>query len=170
MLNRVLEKAKGKIDMVWTGEDLGTQHSPLISMEIFRKHIRANHQRLDDVAAAHNVPVAIHSCGSSSWAFEDFIEMGIKIVDTLQPEAANMSPEYLKKTFGGRLCFNGCISTAGPMAYGTVGETVENVRETFEIMKPGGGYFMAPTHMIQDNSPTENVVAAYRAALDFGRY
>lgn len=170
MLERVLEKAKGKIDLVWTGDDLGTQHSPLISMEIFRKHIRANHQRIDDVAIAHGVPVMIHSCGSSSWAFEDFIEMGIKVVDTLQPEAANMAPAYLKKTFGDRLCFNGCISTAGPMAYGTVEETVDNVREVLETMKPGGGYFMAPTHMIQDNSPTENVVAAYRAALDFGRY
>jgi len=170
VLSRVLEKAKGKIDMVWTGDDLGTQTGPLIGMEVFRKHIRPNHQRIDDVAAAHNVPVMIHSCGSSSWAFEDFVEMGIKVVDTLQPEAANMEPAYLKETFGDRLCFNGCISTAGPMAYGTVEETVENVREVFGAMMPGGGYFMAPTHMIQDNSPTENVVAAYRAALDFGQY
>jgi len=169
-LDRVLEKANGLIDLVWIGEDLGTQHSPLISMEIFRKHIRANHQRTVDVATAHDIPVMIHSCGSSSWAFEDFIEMGIKVVDTLQPEATNMEPAYLKETFGGRLCFNGCISTAGPMAYGTVGETVENVKGVFEVMKPGGGYFMAPTHMLQDNSPTENVLAAYQAALEYGKY
>ena len=45
--------------------------------------------------------------------------MGVNGVDTLQPEAANMSPEYLKKQFGGRLNFRGCISTAGPLAYGT---------------------------------------------------
>ena len=170
VLSRVLDKAKGMVDLVWTGDDLGTQTGPLIGMEVFRNHIRPNHQRIDDAAAAQGVPVMIHSCGSSSWAFEEFIEMGIKVVDTLQPEAANMSPEYLKKTFGDRLCFNGCISTAGPMAYGAVEETVENVRETLEIMKPGGGYFMAPTHMLQDNSPTENVLAAYQAALDFGRY
>jgi hypothetical protein len=170
ILSRVLEKAKGKIDLVWTGDDLGTQTGPLIGMEVFRKHIRPNHQRIDDAAAAHNVPVMIHSCGSSSWAFGDFIEMGIKVVDTLQPEAAEMEPAYLKKTFGDRLCFNGCISTAGPMACGTVGQTVENVREVLETMMPGGGYFMAPTHMIQDNSPAGNVVAAYQAALDFGRY
>mgnify|MGYP000535448978 CR=1 FL=1 len=53
------------------------------------------------------IPAAIHSCGSSSWAFDDFIEMGIDVVDTLQPEAAKMSPEYLKETFGGRLAFHG---------------------------------------------------------------
>jgi len=170
MLSRVLEKAKGKIDLIWIGEDLGTQQSPMIGMDVFKKHIRANHQRIVDVATSYDLPTMIHSCGSSSWAFNDFIEMGIKVVDTLQPEAANMSPSYLKETFGEKLCFNGCISTAGPMAYGTTQETVDNIKEVFEIMKPGGGYFMSPTHMLQDNSPTQNVLAAYEAALTFGAY
>lgn len=62
-----------------------------------------------DLAKAYNLPVMIHTCGSSSWVYEDFIEMGINGVDTLQPEAANMSPRYLKDPFGGRLFFHGCI-------------------------------------------------------------
>jgi uroporphyrinogen decarboxylase len=112
----------------------------------------------------------MHSCGSSSWAFEDFIEMGISVVDTLQPEARNMSPEYLKKRFGDRLAFHGCISTAGAVTFGTEADVVENVRDTLEIMMPGGGYVLAPTHMLQDNSPTENVVAMYAAAQEYGWY
>jgi uroporphyrinogen decarboxylase len=47
---------------------------------------------------------------------------------------------------------------------------VRNVKETLEIMMPGGGYCLAPTHQLQDNSPTENVVAMYEAALKFGAY
>lgn len=170
MLRRVLEAANGKIDMVWIGEDLGTQNSPLISLDIFRKHIRPNHMKIISIAKEYNLPVMIHSCGSSSWAFNDFIEMGINVVDTLQPEAANMSPEYLKQNYKDRLCFNGCISTAGPMAYGMVDETVDYVKKTFDIMKPGGGYIMAPTHRIQDNSPTENVLAVYETAYEYGKY
>jgi uroporphyrinogen decarboxylase len=112
----------------------------------------------------------IHCCGSSSWAFEDFIAMGINVVDTLQPEAANMSPVYLKNNFGQRLAFHGSISTAGPMAYGSVQEAVANVKETLEIMMPGGGYIMAPTHMIQDNTPTQNVIAVYEAVRKYGVY
>jgi uroporphyrinogen decarboxylase len=167
---RILEAAKGKIDFMWLGEDLGTQKSPLISLALFRKHIRPQHQKFVDLAKSFDVPVVIHTCGSSSWAYEDFIEMGIGVVDTLQPEAVNMSPAYLKKTFGGRLAFHGCISTAGPVAYGTVGDVVDNVRETLEIMMPGGGYCLAPTHALQDNSPTENVVAMYEAAHKYGKY
>jgi len=96
--------------------------------------------------------------------------MGITAVDTLQPEAANMSPRYLKERFGGRLAFHGCISTAGPVATGSVADVVDDVRQTLEIMMPGGGYCLAPTHQLQDNSPTENVVAMYRAAREYGKY
>jgi uroporphyrinogen decarboxylase len=96
--------------------------------------------------------------------------MGINGVDTLQPEAKDMSPEYLKQRFGGRLFFHGCISTAGPVAYGTPAEVTEYCRRTLEIMMPGGGYCFAPTHALQDNSPTENVLAMYEAARQYGVY
>jgi len=170
IISRVLEAAAGKVDLLWIGEDLGTQIGPIMSKQMYRKTIRPRQQEFVDLAGQYDVPVMIHCCGSSSWAFDDFIEIGIKIVDTLQPEAKDMSPAYLKKTYGEKLSFHGCISTAGPMAYGTVKDTMNYVKETLEIMKPGGGYVMAPTHMIQDNTPTENVIAAYEATLKFGVY
>jgi uroporphyrinogen decarboxylase len=170
VLERTLAKYKGKIDFMWLGEDLGTQNSPMISLELYRKAFRPIHQRFIDLAKAYNLPVMIHTCGSSSWVYEDFIEMGINAVDTLQPEAKNMSPKYLKEHFGGRLSFHGCISTAGPLAYGSVKEVIENCRETLDIMMPGYGYHFAPTHSIQDNSPVENVIAMYQTAHDHGIY
>ena len=170
VLERTLERYKHKIDFLWMGEDLGTQHAPMINMEMYRNVIKPIHKRFTDLAKAYKLPVMIHTCGSSSWAYDDLIEIGVSAVDTLQPEAANMSPEYLKKTFGGRLSFRGCISTAGPLAYGTAEETYDYCRNTLEIMMEGYGYHFAPTHSIQDNSPVENVVAMYQAAHDFGVY
>lgn len=167
---RTLEAGQGGIDLLWLGEDLGTQIGPMISLELYRKHIRPLCQKLVDLGKAYAIPVAIHSCGSSSWVFEDFIEMGINVVDTLQPEAKDMAPAYLKAHFGDRLAFHGCISTAGVVASGTVQDTIDTVRETLAVMMPGGGYAFSPTHMLQDNSPTENVVAMYEAAQQFGRY
>ncbi|MBN2047882.1 MAG: hypothetical protein JW750_08580 [Anaerolineaceae bacterium] len=167
---RSLEILAERVDMLWIGEDLGTQIGPMISKKLYRKHIRPRHQQFIDLAKTFGLPVMIHSCGSSSWAFNDFIEMGINIVDTLQPEAVDMSPAYLVEQFGGKLAFHGCISTAGPVAYGSVEDTRENVRKTLEIMKPDGGYALAPTHALQDNSPTENVLAMYEAAITYGQY
>jgi uroporphyrinogen decarboxylase len=51
-----------------------------------------------------------------------------------------------------------------------VNETVAYCKEIMDIMMPGGGYCFAPTHALQDNSPTENVVAMYEVARTHGRY
>ncbi len=167
ILERILDRAGGRIDFLFIGEDLGTQHTPLISPELYRRVLKPFHKRYTDLAKAFGIPVMVHSCGSSSWAFEDFIGIGVRAVDTLQPEAANMSPSYLKAKFGGRLAFHGGISTAGPLVTGTPDDVRTMVFETAEILNRGGGYFLAPTHMIQDNTPVENILAMYQAAHDF---
>lgn len=167
VLERILELAEGRIDFLFFGEDLGTQHTPLISPELYRRVLKPFHKRYADLAKAYGIPVMVHSCGSSSWAFEDFIEIGVRAVDTLQPEAAAMSPSYLKEHFGGRLAFHGGISTAGTLVNGTPEQVRQMVFETAEIFNRGGGYFLAPTHLIQDNTPVENMAAMYQAAHDF---
>ena len=167
---RVLEAAKGRIDIFWLGEDLGTQDRQMISMDIFQKHIRPRYQNLVDLAKSYGCRTMIHTCGYSSWAYEDFIDMGIDAVDTLQPECHNMSPKYLVDHFGGRLSFHGCISTAGNVAYGTPADVGADIAATLEIMKPTCSYMLSPTHSLQDNSPTENVVELYAAAKKLGQY
>jgi len=170
MLERTFDRYKDKIDLLWIGEDLGCQDRPLVSLDMFRNVLRPRLQKLVDVATAYDIPTMIHSCGSSSWAFEDFIEMGIRMVDTLQPEAVNMDPADLKEKFGDRLAFHGCISTAGPVAYGNAEQTIEDCKAKLGTLMPGGGYCFSPTHMIQDNSPTENVLAMYETAVEYGTY
>lgn len=167
---RMLEKARGRYDLLWLGEDLGTQRGPMIGLDLFREQIRPQHQKFVDLAKSFGLMVMMHSCGSSSWAFEDFIAMGIQVIDTLQPEAKDMSPGYLKQRYGGALAFHGCISTAGSVATGSVADVVREVQDTLDVMMPGGGYAFSPTHMLQDNSPTENVVAMYATAHRSGRY
>ena len=170
VLERELDKVGKLIDFVWMGEDLGTQHTPLISMDIFKKHILPVHAKFIGHVASYGLPVMIHTCGSSSWTYEEYIKVGLKGVDTLQPEATNMDPKYLKDHFQGRLFFHGSISTAGPIAFGTADETVANCKEVLDIMMPGYGYCFSPTHALQDNSPTENIIAAYETAHTYGRY
>ena len=46
----------------------------------------------------------------------------------------------------------------------------EGMAATMAQMMPGGGYGLSPTHQLQDNSPTENVLAMYAAAFELGRY
>lgn len=167
---RTLEAAQGRVDFIFIGEDLGTQSGPLISLDLYRREIRPFHEQFVSLAQSFGLPVMIHSCGSSSWAFDDFIDMGITAVDTLQPEAKNMAPAFLKEKWGDKLAFHGGITTGGSTAFGSPEEVVRDCRKTLEIMMPGGGYCYAPAHQLQDNSPTENIVAMYETASKFGKY
>lgn len=170
MMERTIDKCKDYLDFIWYGEDLGTQHTPMISMDLYRKMLKPIHKDFIDLANSYNLPCIIHTCGSSSWVYNDFIEMGVAGVDTLQPEATNMSPRYLKNTFGNKLSYRGCISTAGALAYGTTDDVIDEVKSTLNIMMDGYGYHFAPTHAIQDNSPVENVIAMYQVAHNHGIY
>ena len=169
-IERVLDKVGKQVDVLWMGEDLGTQIGPLISMDTFQKRILPYHKKFFDLAGSYGIPVMLHTCGSSSWAYEEYIKVGLRAVDTLQPEAKDMSPEYLKKAFGGRLVFHGCISTAGALTYGTVQEAKDDFKNILDIMMPGGGYCMAPTHRLQDNTPLDNAIAVYSEAMKYGKY
>ena len=60
--------------------------------------------------------------------------------------------------------------TAGVLAFGTMQQVRDEVKRLLEIMMPGGGFALAPTHLIQSNSPVENVLAMYDAAREFGCY
>ena len=170
-----IAKKQGKkvneiLDFVWMGEDLGTQHTPLISMEIFKKHILSRQKPFFDLCKQYDLPTLLHTCGSSSWAYDEYIKAGLTGVDTLQPEAYNMDPKYLKKTFGGRLFFHGCISTGGVLAFGSVEDTVNDCTDILETMMPGYEYCFSPSHSLQDNTPVENIVAAYNVAHSVGVY
>ncbi len=170
VFERELEKTRGLVEFVWMGEDLGTQFSPMISMEMFKKHILSRQLPFIELAKSYNMPIMLHTCGSSSWSYEEYLAAGVTSFDTLQPEAHNMNPEYLIEHFGKRASFHGGISTTNQLSFGSVEDVENHVKHTLEVMKPGQGYFLAPAHSIQDNSPLENVLAMYETGAKFGRY
>jgi uroporphyrinogen decarboxylase len=86
IMRRTLEAARGGVDLLIMGEDMSTQRRPMISLDLYRAQIRPSHQPFVDLAKGYGIPVMFHSCGACSWAFEDLIEIGIDVIDTLQPE------------------------------------------------------------------------------------
>lgn len=162
----VFEAANGKCDIAWYGDDYGTQRGLLLSRDTWRKRIRPHLSKLIDLAKSHSVEVMLHSCGSVRELIPDLIDVGIDILDTVQPEAEGMNPYELKRSFGDRLSFHGTISTAGVLASGSREDVRTEVRERIQIMGHGGGFCLAPAHTIMPNTPVENVLAMFEAALD----
>ena len=166
---RVFESADGGLDIAWYGDDYGTQNGLLIGPPTWRKHFRPRLAKLVDLAKSHGLKVMLHSCGSVRELIPDLIDVGIDILDTVQPEAAGMDPRELKESFGDRICFHGTISTAGVLATGSADEVRQEAIDRIEMMARGGGFCLAPTHTIMPSTPIENVLALYETAFEHRR-
>ena len=166
--DRMLTAAHGRIDILRTADDLGTQDGLLFSPDMFRAYIKPRLKRLVDMTHSHGVKFMFHSCGAIRPFIEDLIEMGIDILDPLQAAAAGMEPQVLKETYGDRLCLHGGICTQYLLPQATPAEVRDEVRRRIEILGAGGGYILAPCHVLQTDVPTENILAMRDAAVALG--
>lgn len=163
---RVIEAAGGLLDMVYTYDDVGIQNGPLMSLRMWRKHILPRHQRLNAAIRAARYPVKImyHSCGAIVPFIPSFIEeMGIDVLNPLQPRAVGMDMARIKAEFGDRLCFHGAIDIQHTLPLGTPEEVQSEVRDRVEVLARGGGYICTSAHYLQADTPLENIVALYTA-------
>jgi uroporphyrinogen decarboxylase len=162
---RSLEAGGGKIDILWTGEDLGSQIGPTMSPATFDRFFRPRLQRFYELAHEFGAKAVMHSCGSTRLLQSRLIDMGLDVLDAVQPEPVGMDPEELKREFGDRLTYCGLISTQQTLPRGTVEQCREEARHRLRVMARGGGYIFAPAHCIQPDTPLENVIAIYEEAL-----
>lgn len=163
-LRRCLEAGGGKIDIVHVGEDLGSQKGPTMSPACFDSFFRPRLEKYFKLAHDYGARVMLHSCGSTRMLQSRLIEMGLDILDSVQPEPAGMDPEELKREFGGRLTYCGMISTQQTLPHGTPEQCRAEARHRIDVIGRGGGYIFAPAHCIQPDTPLENVLAIYEEA------
>src|SRR5260370_5740428 len=110
-LKRVLKPAGDLIEIVYFYDDVASQERLLMRPEMYRRHIQPFHQRIIDVAVSHGKRAMMHCRGSVYPLINRLIEMGLSILNPIQPSAKNMNPEKLAQEFGGRIAFHGCIDT-----------------------------------------------------------
>jgi uroporphyrinogen decarboxylase len=137
---------------------------------MFRTFIKPRLKKLVDMTHSHGVKFLFHSCGAIRPLIEDLIEIGVDILDPLQAAATGMEPQILKDAYGDRLCLHGGICTQYLLPRGTPDEVRDEVRRRLQILGDGGGYILAPCHVLQTDVPTENILAMSDSGFEFGRY
>ena len=151
--------------------DHGMQDRPLLAPEMYRKFLKEPYRRLFDEVrkAAPNAKIWMHCCGSVRELIPDFIDMGVDVLNSLQPRAAGMDSFELKKEFGDELIFHGGLDIQGGIN-GTVEEAVEEAKLRIDAFAPGGGYILAPSNHFMQDVPMENFFAVYDTARSYGAY
>jgi len=155
-------------DIIWCGDDFGMQQGMIMDPETWRKWFKPRIKFMFDTFRNVNpeIKIAWHSCGSILPIIPDFIEMGLDILNPIQPLAKGMSPEYLKKEYGKDLVFFGGIDVQELLPYKSPLEIKEEVLRRCRILGKGGGYIAAPAHNIQPDTPVENVIAMYEGIFE----
>jgi len=161
--DRLLTAAPGRVDILRVADDVATQRGLLCSRGMFREFVLPRLRKLVELAHSHGVKAMFHSCGAIRPVIEDIIGAGVDILDPLQAAAEGMAPEGLKADYGSRICLHGGICTQFLLPQGTVDEVRRDVRRRVEILGNGGGFILAPCHILQTDVPTANILAMSEA-------
>ena len=148
-------------DAVYFGDDWGQQRGMIMGPKLWREFIRPRLAAMYARAKKNGRFVIQHSCGDIHEVFPDLIEIGLDCYQTVQPEIYDLAG--IKREYGDRLAFWGAVSAQRDLPVRTPAELCRIIHETAAIMRPGGGYILAPTHAVPRDVPPENVLAALDA-------
>lgn len=167
-----LEELGEHVDMIKIGDDLGTQTSLLMSPKMYREILKPIHaDYIAFIKERTRAKVFFHTDGDVFPLIEDFIEIGVDVLNPVQTSAGKMADlKALKAQFGDRIVFCGAIDTHRVLSKGSPDEVRAEVRRVIRALAPGGGYMLAAVHTIMNDVPGENVLAMVDAAEEFGVY
>jgi uroporphyrinogen decarboxylase len=157
------------IQVVFASDDMGTQKSAMMSLDLYRKTLQPHQQRIwTAVKGFTDAKLFLHSCGSVYQYIPDLIEMGIDILNPVQASATGMDTHRLKKEFGNKISFWGAIDEQTVLSVGTPLDVQNEVKKRIRDLADGGGYVIAPSHNLQADVTPQNIVAMAKAAKEYG--
>ncbi len=153
------------VDGIMFSDDWGYQQGVLLGPERWRCFHKPHLARM--YARVHEAKkyTLSHCCGSMVDIMEDIIEIGLDVLESVQPEARGMNPYELKRRFGDRITFWGGLGSQSVIPFGTPAEIRAEVKKLCREMGRGGGYILSPAKPLQPETPAENAAAVVEAFL-----
>jgi uroporphyrinogen-III decarboxylase len=148
--------ARMGVDMIWIGDDVGTQRGMLISPRTWRRFFKSRMAEFIATLRGINpqLKIAYHSDGNILAIIPELIEIGLDVLNPVQP--ACMDPALVKRQFGDRLCFWGTIDEQNTLPFGTPDDVRRQVLDRIRNVGYDGGLILGPTHHVQLDTPLDN--------------
>ena len=162
LVERILELP---VDGMMFSDDWGFQRGVLIGAKRWRRFLKPRLARMYDQVHAAGKYTLSHCCGSIVEIIPDLIEIGLDVLESVQPEAEGMNPYQLKRRFGSDIGFWGALGSQSTIPFGTPTQIKDEVAKLCREMGQGGGYILAPAKAIQPETPTENAAAVVESFL-----
>jgi uroporphyrinogen decarboxylase len=160
--------AAAGVDILHGGDDIGTQSAPMMSVELWREWIKPRWKKVIDAARKQKPDILVyyHSCGYVLPFIEELIEIGVDILNPVQPESMDFNEVHDR--FGDRLSFWGTIGTQTTLPFGTPDDVKRTVLSRLAKCGKKGGIVIGPTHLVEPEVPWENLMALVDTAKAYG--
>ena len=161
--------AEAGADMICVGDDIGNQNCLTVSAELWRRMLKPRWAKIFAAARAvkPDIVVWFHSCGCIREIIPDLIEIGLDILNPIQPEC--MDIWEIHRQFKDVLSFDGGLGTQKVMPFGTPKDVEAAVKKLAETFGANGGLILAPSHVLEPEVPVDNVKAFIDAAQKYCR-
>jgi uroporphyrinogen decarboxylase len=159
------EMAKAGADIMIFGDDVANQNAMMFSPEQWRHFFKDRLRQQIAIAKEVNPDILTwyHSDGNISAIIPELIEIGLDILNPVQPECLDL--KMVKEQYGDQLAFWGAIGTQTTMPFGTPDEVRKTTIETIETLGPG--LLVAPTHVLEPEVTLENIRALYETVIEY---
>jgi uroporphyrinogen decarboxylase len=154
------------VDAVMLGDDWCDQRGCLIGVERWRRFFKPLYAKYYERIHRSGKKTVLHVCGRVVELIPDLIEVGLDILESVQPEPEGMDPFHLKKEFGQDLTFWGGLGCQGTVTFGTPAQLASDIRNLRTRMSVGGGYILAPAKSINGSVPLANAVAIFETFIE----
>jgi uroporphyrinogen decarboxylase len=160
---------KAGVDVIELSDDWGQQNTMMFSPKMWWEMVYPATKLIVDRAHRYNVPVLLHSDGDVTLVLDGVVKLGVAGLHPVQ-ESSGMSPQKTRERLGSKICIMGGLDTITALPIMTPEEIRMEVERVFVILKNSGGYIFSGSHMIQDDTDLDVVVAAYERAYELAEY
>jgi uroporphyrinogen decarboxylase len=162
VIGLIQEWGKTDVSAIFLTDDWGSQDALMISPMMWRRYFKEYYRRIFAEVHRWGKDVMFHSCGNITSIIPDLIEVGVDILDPMQPGPLNLTE--VASQFGGKVAFSGGIDDQRLEDYSPQ-EVKDMVRRTIDTLgRPfGNSYIVAAANAILPSVPLENLQAMAQA-------
>ena len=151
--------ADAGVNMIEFLGDLGTEESLFLSPKLWREIFKPGMKSVIESVRGKNLFFFLHTDGNIEEIIPDLIEIGINILNPIQPEC--MDPFKIKKKYGDKLTLHGTMSLQKTLSFGTPDDVRMEAKSRIENCGYNGGLILAPSNVLTNDIPIENIIAFY---------
>ena len=111
--------------------------------------------------------VYFHIDGKVDNMIPDFIEMGVDVLNPIDPSGDVQDIFDIKRKYGDKITLAGNINIDTVLKDGSPEEVRADVREHMERLRHGGGYIVSSSHNLHELIPLENYYAMRDAVMEY---